>query len=530
VSVKVNTVSFIRGRRAGSERPVLRGATDPPLPALDAATPGAAAGPTSAPGETGPDAALRWYVARVRVTDMVAIITAVGLAQLVRFGQEDWDSALGGSVVVYSAMSTVLALLWFGCLALQHAADPRIVGRGVEEYQRVAVATVRLFGAIAVLSLLSGIPIARGYLAIALPVGLVGCLAGRHLNRRILVKRWEAGDSVSRVLILGSWESAVGTVQCFTRNKSCGFAVVGVCIPDLGDRDAEAIVAGDTEVPILGDHTQVLQAIKRYAADTVIVTASDRMGHQRMRNLGWDLHGKGIDLIVVPGVADVAGPRLRIQPIAGLPLLHVDEPRYEGAVKWGKATFDRVGAFLGLVVVLPVFLVVALLIMVGDGRPVFYRQVRVGQDGREFRMWKFRSMVRDADSRLEQVRAEVGATGTAFFKAEADPRITPIGRVLRSTSIDELPQLLNVLTGEMSLVGPRPLVKGEGAGIEGFVERRILVRPGMTGLWQVSGRSCVSEDARVSLDLSYVENWSILQDLLIIARTVRVVMKRGGAY
>ncbi|MFC7446463.1 sugar transferase [Rhodococcus daqingensis] len=487
---------------------------------------------------------LTGHIRRLKSADAVVIAGAVGLAQLVRFGDQSWDSAFGSSVVVYTGASLGIAALWWMCLSLEHAHEPQILGRGLEEYRRVALATVKLFGAIAVLSTLFGVTVARGYLAIALPVGLIGLIVGRWTARRYLARRRRAGDLITRVLVLGGGSSAIAMMESFARAPESGYRVVGACIPEfrgeatvsmdrgvpLRCRANPTIAVGEHEVPILGDENRVLDAIDLCAADTVAVTATDQIGHDRMRDLGWALHERDIDLIVAPLVTDFAGPRIRIQPTAGMPLMHVDEPRYEGASRFGKTVFDRVGAIAAVLSVLPVLLVVAALIKCGDGGPVFYRQTRVGQDGREFRMWKFRTMVTDADQLLAAVKAETEDGDGAFFKARHDPRITPIGRLLRSTSIDELPQLFNVVTGDMSLVGPRPLQRGEGAEFDGFVERRMVVRPGMTGLWQVSGRSSLSEDERVRLDLSYVENWSMLQDLLIIAKTIRAVTARDGAY
>jgi len=173
--------------------------------------------------------------------------------------------------------------------------------------------------------------------------------------------------------------------------------------------------------------------------------------------------------------------------------------------------------------------VVAAAVKLHDGGPVFFRHERVGLRGRHFRVLKFRSMTPGANRQVDKVRQDTGTTESVFFKAADDPRITPIGRFIRRTSLDELPQLLNVLGGQMSIVGPRPLVPGEGASIESFVERRILVKPGITGLWQVSGRSDLSPDQRIRMDFYYVENWSLAADLVLIGKTVGTVLSGKGA-
>jgi lipopolysaccharide/colanic/teichoic acid biosynthesis glycosyltransferase len=213
-----------------------------------------------------------------------------------------------------------------------------------------------------------------------------------------------------------------------------------------------------------------------------------------------------------------------------LSLLRVNQPGYSSASGLGKAVFDRIMSILLLLVAWPVLIGVAIAVKLEDGGPVFYRPTRAGLNGKSFRMWKFRSMHPDAGSRLNEVRQLSGMTDAAFYKWAGDPRITRVGRVLRHTSLDELPQLFNVVIGQMSLIGPRPMVEGEGEEFPGFVERRLSVKPGMTGLWQISGRSDLSEQERVRLDLYYVENWSIDQDLQILFKTAVAVVRGQGAY
>ncbi|MFZ5869610.1 MAG: sugar transferase, partial [Actinomycetota bacterium] len=224
-----------------------------------------------------------------------------------------------------------------------------------------------------------------------------------------------------------------------------------------------------------------------------------------------------------------AGPRVHTRPVGGLALLHVEAPRYVGANKVGKTLFDLVVASACIVVLSPLLITIALLVRFTDPGPVIYRQRRIGLNGEPFDMLKFRSMVVDADKRLAELTATNEAAGP-LFKMRDDPRVTRVGRVLRRYSLDELPQLFNVLNRTMSLVGPRPPLPHEVATYEARVARRLLVRPGMTGLWQVSGRSDLSWEDSVRLDLFYVENWSITEDLLILAKTLRAVVSSRGAY
>jgi exopolysaccharide biosynthesis polyprenyl glycosylphosphotransferase len=236
-----------------------------------------------------------------------------------------------------------------------------------------------------------------------------------------------------------------------------------------------------------------------------------------------------VDLVVSPGVVDVAGPRLTIQPVSGLPLIHVEKPQYRGAQRLQKRAFDLLLSFVVLTGALPVMMLAAIAIKVTSRGAIFYRSERIGIDGEPFELIKFRTMVDGADGRLDDLKALNDSDGV-LFKIRDDPRVTKVGRVLRRYSIDELPQFFNVLRRDMSVVGPRPPLRSEVDTYSDQVRRRLLVLPGITGLWQVSGRSDLSWEDSVRLDLSYVENWSIANDFLIAAKTVGAVFAAKGAY
>jgi exopolysaccharide biosynthesis polyprenyl glycosylphosphotransferase len=259
------------------------------------------------------------------------------------------------------------------------------------------------------------------------------------------------------------------------------------------------------------------------------VTSASETAAQYLRQLSWQLEGTGIELLVAPGLIEVAGPRLHIRPFEGLPLLSIEQPCFEGWRRVIKGGADRAVAGLVLVLLAPVLAGIALAVKLNSPGPVLYRQERVGLNGRSFTMLKFRSMVVDADRRLEDLRGDNISDGL-LFKMRSDPRVTPVGRLLRRLSLDELPQLFNVLRGTMSLVGPRPPLPGEVARYDTSVSRRLLVKPGLTGLWQISGRSDLSWEESVRLDLRYVENWSLAMDALILWKTGRAVLSRSGAY
>lgn len=470
----------------------------------------------------------RQYIARLRVTDVLVVILSVALAQIVRFGDVEMTGLL--STMTYTGVSVALAGLWIAFLAIFRTRSPRVIGNGAEEYRRIVSATFRLFGVIAIASLLFRIDIARLYLAIALPVGLLALLLTRWAWRKIVTRLRGKGEYKTSVLIVGSRTAAVSMAQSFEKSASAGYAVVGICMPGYeAPRDGVVHVEG-TDIPVLGDEHDVLDAIEECGADTVAVTATEHLGHKGIRNMIWDLEKKDVDLVVSPGVVDVAGPRLVMRPVAGFPLIHVEKPQYNGATRFSKTAFDLTFAALVLVLISPILLAVAVAVKATSRGPVFYKSERMGIDGKPFSMIKFRSMNVDADKQVANLLDQNEGAGGVLFKMRDDPRVTPVGKVLRRFSLDELPQFINVLKREMSVVGPRPPLRREVETYNGEVRRRLLVKPGVTGLWQVSGRSDLSWEESVRLDLSYVENWSMVGDLLIIAKTMRAVTAREGAY
>lgn len=473
----------------------------------------------------------RSYRMRVVLVDSIAVVAAVTIAQLGRFGLPPPNRLMiSNGWLLVTAYSVGLAIVWIATLGLQESWDLSLAGIGSEEYRRVGTATAWVFGIIAVTDLLLQEGMARGYLAIALPVGLAGLLTGRYLLRRSLARKRARGEFTSDIVVLGKSPSVVALCDTLKRCSSAGYRVVGACVPDF---DGEIGVELDTPtgtVPILGNEHSVADAIRLTNADALAVTSAEHLGHKHMRTLTWRLDSLGVDMIVMPGMIDIAGPRLKIRPVDNMPLFHLARPRHDGPSRYQKRFFDLSFGSVALVMLFPVMVVAAIAIKLHDGGPVFFRQQRVGYQGVPFRIFKFRTMDLDSETKVDTERAVSGQTDSVFYKSAADSRITPVGRLLRKTSIDEIPQLFNVLTGSMSIVGPRPLVRGEGAAVEYFIERRALVKPGMTGLWQVSGRSDVTAEERIRLDHSYVDNWSYIQDMVIIMRTLGPVLKGRGAY
>jgi exopolysaccharide biosynthesis polyprenyl glycosylphosphotransferase len=436
------------------------------------------------------------YARVLYVIDVVSVIMAVAVAQWLRFGglqaYRDID---------YAIISVAVAAAWLILLAIYRARSPRVIGDGAEEYRRVWLATISVFGGVAIVSMLFKLEIARGYLMIALPVGTVLLLAGRYAARRVVRRRrHQLGSCMTSVLVVGTAPAVRDMVRCLSRDAGSGYRVVGACVQG-SIRRAKFDVLGVGTIPVWGAETDVLTALTETRCDAVALTTTEILGARGIRDLSWELERRGIDLMVAPGVVDVAGPRLTMRPAAGFPLIHVEKPQYDGAKRFEKRAFDAVFAGFVLLVTLPLLLAVAAGVKLSSAGPVFYRSERIGLDGKPFQMFKFRSMVADGV-----------APGS---------RVTPLGRALRKYRIDELPQFLNVLKRDMSVVGPRPSLTAEAVTYDQYVKRRLLVRPGMTGLWQVSGRAKLSWDDSVRLDLFYVENWSMMADVRIVLKTIR---------
>jgi exopolysaccharide biosynthesis polyprenyl glycosylphosphotransferase len=425
----------------------------------------------------------------------------------------------GGGPLLLSAL---LLLLWLIVLTFAGTREALVLGAGPEEYKRVVTSTVAWFAIVAFASYMMQIEIARSYVAVLVVFGLVLLLLSRWAWRQWLLVHRRGGLMSSRTVVVGTVAGVEHLIDVMGISSEFGYRVVGACVP------AGAGVSRVGGVPVLGSLDDVMSVVTRDIVDAVIVTASDTTHPDMVRRLGWDLEEHDVQIIVAPSLANVAGPRVHVRPVAGLPLLHVEQPAYRGAARYIKAVFDFVGGLVLLLVFSPVLAAAAAAIRLSGPGPVFFRQERVGRGGRTFEMIKLRSMVVGAEQMIGQLDADAG--NAVLFKMRDDPRVTRVGRILRRTSIDELPQLLNVVKGDMSLVGPRPPLASEVCGYEAEVHRRLLVRPGMTGPWQVSGRSELGWEESVRLDLYYVENWSIVGDLLILWKTLRAVVSTDGAY
>lgn len=477
-------------------------------------------------------AASRWersYAGRLYFTDLTIVIAVVLSSQFIRFGGDQAKLQIpssdgSGLGIAYTMVSALLIVGWMLSLGFFDTRDHKIIGSGSTEYKRVADSTIRLFGILAIIAFLAKAEIGRGYILLALPAGLVLLLLGRWGWRQWLVRKRNNGEYAHKAILLGHRGKTGPVAASIQRERASGLEIIGAVTPH-GSTSRDLV----ENVPVLGAFEDVVRVLDQTEADVLVLTGADDIGARDMRQLGWDLERRGVDLVVAPALTDVAGPRIHSRPVAGLPLIYVDFPSLEGRRYIAKRALDLVMSALLLVIASPIFLLIAIAIKRDSSGPIFFSQERVGLNGTPFKMLKFRSMVTDAEALLPSILDRSEGNGV-LFKMRDDPRITRIGRTLRKHSLDELPQLFNVLRGEMSLVGPRPPLVREVSEYDDWARRRLLVKPGITGLWQVNGRSSLSWSDSVRLDLYYVENWSMTSDLVILYRTLKEVVKSNHAY
>ncbi|HEX3489341.1 MAG TPA: sugar transferase [Streptosporangiaceae bacterium] len=457
------------------------------------------------------------YLRQAVGADFICGLTAGLLAFEVRFQNEPAGSG------PYLLLSIALPLLWVMAVALAGGYDSRFIGVGTDEFRKVLNAGVCLTACVAIVSYATKADVARGYVVIALPALTVLDLLGRFTLRKRLHKLRMLGSCMRKVVVVGHSDVVADLAAMLDGETYHGLSVVAACVAGPARQDEVM------SVPVINGLDRVADVVQRYEADTVAVLSCPEMSGAGLRDLAWELEKTGTDLCVAPALLDVAGPRTTIRPVAGLPLLHVDHPEFTGMRRLVKAAFDRAVALTVLLLLAPLFILIATIIRLADGGPAFFRQTRVGRDGRAFMVFKFRTMVVDAEARKAQLISLNDSDGV-LFKMRRDPRITRPGAWLRRWSLDELPQLINVLIGDMSLVGPRPALPQEAALYGDHVRRRLAVKPGITGLWQVNGRSDLTWDESVRLDLRYVENWSFMLDVQILWKTWAAVLHGSGAY
>jgi exopolysaccharide biosynthesis polyprenyl glycosylphosphotransferase len=459
------------------------------------------------------------YQRKAMALDGLCALLAGLLAYCVRLGDLS-------SPRMYLLASCLLPMGWLALLAMLDGYDSKFIGVGSDEFRRVLNAGLILTAGIAIVSYAAKAELARGYVVVAFPSLTILDLIARYVLRRHLHRLRDLGAYMQKVVVVGYADVVVDMAMQLHREAYHGLQVVAACV--VG-RDGMACPREINGIPAVRGLDFVPEVAQEFGADTVAVLSCPELSGMRLREMAWELEKSGTSLCVAPAVLDIAGPRTTIRPAAGLPLVYMDHPEFTGVPRILKTAFDRTFAFVALMLLSPLLAVIAIAIRLHDGGPVLFSQVRVGVDGTRFRIYKFRTMVANAES-LKARLAHHNETGGVLFKMREDPRITAVGSLLRRWSLDELPQLFNVLLGDMSLVGPRPALPEETALYQHHVRRRLAVKPGITGLWQVNGRSDLSWDEAVRLDLNYVENWTFMLDLQILWKTWSAIGSGTGAY
>lgn len=453
---------------------------------------------------------LRRYTASVVFADAIAALIAAAVA-ITAFP----------SPVNHWAI-TLFPPAWVAALAMGRTYEHRFVGNGSEEYKRLFHTSVVFLAVVGTLAYAFTVELTRGVVVVGLPSAMVLSLFTHWGARQFLHALRRHGRCMQRVVVVGLERSVAELIQSMRREPHAGLEIAAVCI----DRPMGDTVEG---VPVMGDSDHVVDVLAEVGADTVAVTAWSDVSQNDLRRLSWDLEGSGVTLLVAPRLTDISGPRIHIRPVAGLPLLNVEEPEFTGVRRIVKGGMDRLLALMAIILLAPVLVGISMAVALTSSGPILFRQVRIGRHGEPFVIHKFRTMRLDAEDQRAGVE-HLNETDGTMFKVREDPRVTPIGRYLRRFSLDELPQFFDVLLGRMSLVGPRPPLPTEVDRYASLVRRRLVVKPGITGLWQVSGRSDLSWDESVRLDLLYVENWSLALDITIMLKTVLAVLRRRGAY
>ena len=454
----------------------------------------------------------------------LAVMIGVGLIAIVGRRELDIFTASANVEQSVTVAGPLIILGWLATIALGGGYKADIFGAGMDEYKRVFNASLMAAGLAGVGCYLAKFDLSRGFFLLAFAIGVPALLLGRMTLRRTIQTARKHGSLRQRVLIAGT-RSHVDEIAAVLRRESwLGYDIVGALTPeyDLSEETA-------TGIPVLGNSSDVTAAVTVHTADVVFFAGGSVGASSQLRKTLWQLERHHVQVIVAPSVTDISSERIKIRPVGGLPLIHIEPPTWSDASHWGKRTFDLVGSSLLILAFAPLLAFTALQVKLHDGGPVFFRQTRIGKDKQEFGCFKFRTMVVNAEAMVAALREEQGQAAL-LFKMKDDPRVTKPGRWLRRLSIDELPQLFNVWLGDMSLVGPRPQVAAEVAMYDSSMSRRLHVRPGMTGLWQVSGRNDLTANEAIRLDLYYVDNWSMLQDLSILARTIGAVLASRGAY
>jgi exopolysaccharide biosynthesis polyprenyl glycosylphosphotransferase len=472
-----------------------------------------------APPRPAPRRSLRRIALRV-VADAMAISSALFIASIIRFEIMVGTPARG---VDYTAITLGLTPIWILLFWLYGLYEPRQVLSPVNEFKQVFHGVIAGTVVIFIIESLFQLDIARGWALLALACGLVVVGGERLVIRKALHFVRRRGGDVTRAIILGANHEARTVASTLERENWLGYKVLGFVDDDIPP--GEEIASGHVS---LGRVSDLKEVIGQHGA-TLVLVAATAFDATRINRIFWELQDVDVDLQITSGTVDVIASRVAVQSVAGIPLLYVRRIGMTNLQLTIKRTMDVLGSAVGILLLFPFLLAAAAWIKRDSEGPVFFTQIRAGREGKPFKVWKFRTMVVDAEQRRMELEHRSEGPGL-LFKLKDDPRVTRAGLFLRRFSLDELPQLYNVLRGEMSLVGPRPALPSEVEQYDEWVRNRLQVKPGVTGLWQVSGRTETSFSDYVRYDLFYIQNWSLSLDLWILWRTLRAVLSAEGAH
>jgi exopolysaccharide biosynthesis polyprenyl glycosylphosphotransferase len=452
--------------------------------------------------------------------DAMAVSAALFIASIVRF---ELLRGAPAAQVDYTMLTAIATPVWIVLFWMYGLYEPRQVLSPFNEFKQTFHAVVAGIVLIFLADSILNLEIARGWALIALVSGLVVVGAERVIVRKSLHFMRRRGGDTRITIVLGANQEAQTMVRTLERETWLGYRIVGF-VDDAAPVGQE-VTRGR---PVLGPTTQLASLVEAHGA-TLVLVASTAFDAHKLSRLFWELQDLDVDLQITSGTIDLVASRMIIQSVAGVPLLYVRRTGITALQRALKRSMDIIGSGAGLLLLSPALVAIALWIRLDSSGSAFFKQTRVGRDRRQFQVWKFRTMISDAEDRKPDLEHLSEGPGL-LFKLKEDPRITRAGRVLRRYSLDELPQLFNVLRGEMSLVGPRPALVSEVEQYDDWVANRLKIKPGMTGLWQVSGRTETSFSDYIRYDLFYIQNWSLSLDLWILWRTLRAVMEGEGAH
>lgn len=481
----------------------------------------------------------RWrfaFVASLIAIDLAVMLLSLTVSLVINGAAFD---AIG-DVMPFWLFLILFSLIWLLCLAFAGTYHRHVMADGYELYAKIINASLLTIISYCSLAFIFKLALPRTALIIAPVIAFFLDIIARWQMRQALHRHRSKGSCKYRTVVIGSSDGINKALQTMRNCMNWGYEPVAVCPieADPASKDAyvvtsytpDANIEGSSKLKVIPFNSAFPRICESLGVQEVYVADVLSRDSEMLHGLSLAVESLGMELALAVSLADVSGHRLYLRNTTEQPVLLASLPQYTGAANVIKRLLDIIGSLCALIISSPILLGVAIAIKLDDGGPVFFSQTRIGLHGKPFKMYKFRSMVTNAEELKKKLAEETGQEDRFIFKMKDDPRITKVGHFIRKTSLDEFPQFYNVLKGDMSLVGPRPALPEEVARYGSLYSARLLVKPGITGPWQVSGRSDLSQEQSEYLDVSYIENWSIAGDLAILAKTVMVIFTGRGSY